>query len=110
ADDLGDLLRVLGRDAVLERRDDAELLATGERLARVERLQRDTALDELGLQHVEYGLCALLGARFDEDGLTAPLRRGAGALEVVALLDLFARLVEGVLRLLLVHFRDDVKR
>src|SRR5690606_379830 len=39
ADDLADLLRVLGRDAVLERGDDAVLLAAGEGLTRLETLQ-----------------------------------------------------------------------
>src|SRR5690606_35924140 len=47
--------------------------------------------------------------RLDQDGLATPLHRCTGALEVVALLDLLARLVEGVLRLLVVDLADDVK-
>src|SRR5690606_3795118 len=67
ADDLADLLRVLGRDAVLEAGDDAELLAAGEGLTRLQALQRDSALDELGLEDVECRLRPLLGVRGDED-------------------------------------------
>ena len=66
-------------------------------------------LIELGLEDVEHRLGALFGARLDEDGIAAPLDRGAGALEVVALLDLFAGLVEGVLGLLVVDLADDVE-
>ena len=78
-------------------------------LARLEALERDAALDELRLEHVEHGLGALLGVRLDEDRLAAPLDRRPGALEVVALLDLFAGLVEGVVRLLVVDLADDVE-
>ena len=66
-------------------------------------------LIELRLEDVEHGLRALLGVRLDEDRLAAPLDRGAGALEVVALLDLLAGLVEGVVRLLVVDLADDVE-
>jgi hypothetical protein len=53
ADDLGDLLRVLARDALLDRGLDAVLLAARERLAGIQRPQRDPALDELLLEDVE---------------------------------------------------------
>src|SRR4051794_22682534 len=50
ADDLPDLLRVLLVDALLELDDDAVLAAARLRLARVQALQRDPALDDLGLE------------------------------------------------------------
>src|SRR5690606_27518459 len=110
ADDLADLLRVLAGDAVLERGDDAVLLAAGEGLAGFQALQGDAALDELGLEHVEHGLGALLGVRLDEDLLAAPGDGRVGALEVVALLDLLAGLVQCVFGLLVVNLGDDVER
>src|SRR3546814_5079530 len=73
ADDLADLLGVLLRDALFERRDDAELLAARRRLTRVEALQGDAALDELGLEDVENRLRALFAVRLDQDRLAAPL-------------------------------------
>ena len=84
-------------------------LPLGDRLTRLEALQRDAALDELGLEHVEHGLRAFLGARLDQDGLAAPLDRRAGALEVVALLDLFAGLLKRIVGLLVVDLADDVE-
>src|SRR4051812_9722591 len=53
ANQLGDLLGVLLREAFLEVGLQPVLLARRGRLALVERLQRDAALDELGLQDVE---------------------------------------------------------
>src|SRR5690349_10990221 len=49
ADDLRDLLRVLLRQALLEGGLDPVLLAGGPRFARVDRLERHAALDQLGL-------------------------------------------------------------
>src|SRR5699024_5591841 len=56
ADDLRDLLRIVLVDAFLEGGIDAVLLAGGIGLAVLERLQRDSALDQLRLEHVEDGL------------------------------------------------------
>src|SRR5690606_16134314 len=72
ADELADLLGVLLRDALFQRRRDAVLLAAGDRVTGLEALQRDAALDELRLEHVEDRLGALLGVRLDEDRLAAP--------------------------------------
>src|SRR5690606_29166310 len=72
ADDLADLLRVVLIDPVLQARDDPVLLAAGLRLTRVEALQRDAALDELRLEHVEGRLGTVLAVRRDDDLLAAP--------------------------------------
>ena len=62
------------------------------RLAEVEGLERDLALDQLGLEDVEDGADPLLGVGLHEDVVAAPLDRGADVLEVVALGDLLLRL------------------
>src|SRR5262249_15533274 len=64
-DELGDLLRVLAVDALLERAGDLEALAGLHRVARLEGLHADVAPDELLLEDVDGGLDALLGARRD---------------------------------------------
>ena len=67
ADDLADLLRVLLRDAFLERGDDAELLAAGLWLAAVEALQGDAALDEFGLLSHQRAAAATRSGYFEQE-------------------------------------------
>src|SRR5205823_12226946 len=61
------LLRVFARDALLDRGLDPVLLAAGERLAGIQRSQRDVALDQLLLEDLENGLHALLGVGLEKD-------------------------------------------
>src|SRR5690606_32682498 len=61
ADDLADLLRVLGADALLEGHVDLALLARLARLGGLHGLEGDAAFDELVLEHIEGGLDAVLG-------------------------------------------------
>src|SRR5690606_30503064 len=110
ADDLRDLLRVVAADALLDAGLDAVLLAARERLAGVEGPQRDAALDELLLEHVEHGLDALLGVRLQQDpALAAEFDRRADPLEVVPLRDLLLGLVDGVLQFHRVDLAHDVE-
>src|SRR5690606_30002803 len=111
AHELGDLLGVLARDALLDARLEAVLLAGRPGLAAVEGLERDAAAHELALEDVEHGLDALLGVRrHDHEVLAAPGDRGVDAPEVVALRDLLGRLVQRVVDLLPVDLADDVER
>src|SRR6185437_6070163 len=64
-DDLGHLLGVVLGDALLQSDRDAVLLAGHLGLRRVEVLERDAALDELLLEHVEDGARALLAVGAD---------------------------------------------
>src|SRR3954447_11853377 len=111
ADQLGDLLCVLGGDALLERDRDLRLLARLAGLGGVEDLQALLALDQLVLEHVEHGAGAVVGRGGDLDGVLAlPLDGGAGALEVEARGDLASGLAERVVDLLPVDLADDVER
>src|SRR5690606_33854219 len=112
ADDLGDLLRVLARQPLLEGRREPVLLAgrLGLLVARVERLEGDAPLDELGLEHVEDREHALRRVRDHDDAVAAPRDRRADVAEVVALRDLLGGLVERVVDLLAVDLADDVER
>ena len=111
ADQLGDLLGVLGGDALLERDRDLALLPGLAGLARVEDLQRLLPLDELALEDVEHRRGAVVGARGDLDRLVPlPLDGGAGALEVEARGDLPCGLSQCVVDLLAVDLADDVER
>src|SRR5260370_17025600 len=62
-DHLRDLLRVLLGDTLLEVGQEAILSAGWLRVAGVENLERNAALDKLLLEHVEYGLSPLLALR-----------------------------------------------
>src|SRR5690606_31416264 len=109
-DDLGDLLRVLLVDALLQADHEPVLLAGELRLARVQDLQRLAALDELLLEHLEGGLHPLLAVRLDLDLLLArPGDARPGAPEVETVGDLLGRLVQGVVDLLPVDLADDVE-
>ncbi len=111
ADGLGDLLGLLGVDTLDQGAGDLVRLARPDDLAGVERLQGDVAADELFLEHLESGLCAFLGIGGDHDVLfTGPFDLGVGATEVVALRQLFGRLIEGVVDLLPIELADHVER
>ncbi|MTB88222.1 hypothetical protein GGQ26_07650 [Aeromicrobium sp. zg-629] len=110
ADQLADLLGLLGTDALAEGAVDLDVLARLARVVGLEGLEADAALDELGLEDVEDGQRALLGVGGDLDApLALPLDGRAGVLEVVARRDLLGRLVEGVVGLLAVDLADDVE-
>src|SRR5699024_4108136 len=78
-------------------------------LAVLERLQRDSALDQLRLEHVEDGLDPVFAVGLHLNRLAAPGDRGIGAAEVVAGVDLLRSLVEGVVGLLTIDLADDVE-
>src|SRR5690606_8253305 len=110
ADELAQLLGLLGADALPEGAVDLDVLAGLAWLAGLEGLEADAALDQLALEHVQHGSRSLLGVRGDLDPpLAAPGDRGAGVLEVVSRRDLLGRLVEGVVGLLAVDLADDVE-
>src|SRR6516164_4479626 len=109
-DDLGDLLRVLLGDALLQADRDAVLLAGCPRLGRVQVLERDAALDQFFLEDVEDGLSALLAVgAYLHSVLTRPGDGRAHAAEVEPGADLLGRLVKRVVRFLAVDLADDVK-
>src|SRR5699024_3962011 len=109
ADDRRDLLRIVLVDAFLEGGIDAVLIAGGIGLAVLERLQRDSALDQLRLEHVEDGLDPVFAVGLHLNRLAAPGDRGIGAAEVVAGVDLLRSLVEGIVGLLMIDLADDVE-
>lgn len=110
ADDLAEFFSLVGGDTRLERTVDFVLLAGGAWVAVVEGLEADAPLDDLVLQHIEGGACAFFGRGRDlHDHVALPLDGGPGVLEVETLRDLFSGLVEGVIRLLLIHFTHDVE-
>src|SRR6478609_1604971 len=110
ADELGDLLGVLGGDALLERDVDLGDLAGLARLGGVEDLQALVALDQLVLEDAEHGTGAVVGRGRDLDRLLAlPLDGRPGALEVEAVRDLPGRLAERVVDLLAVQLAHDVE-
>ena len=78
----------------------------------VQDLEREAALDQLVLEHVEDRVGALLAVGLDLNGLLAPRPgdRRAGTLEVEPVPDLLDRLVQRVVGLLMVDLADDVER
>src|SRR5690606_30384447 len=112
ADQLGDLLGDLAAQALLDGAGELVLLAGGLGLAvaEVERLERDAAAEQLGLEDVDDRLDALGGVRLHDHGLARPRDRGADVAEVVALRDLLRGLVERVVDLLPVDLAHDVER
>src|SRR5688500_2571499 len=70
-DALADRLGLLLVDALDDAALDPVRLARGPGLAGIERLERDPALDQLLLEHVQGRLRALLGLRRDDDELLA---------------------------------------
>src|SRR5690606_32645865 len=99
--DLGDLLRVLLVDALLQADHHAVLLARQLGLPGVEDLEREAPLDQLRLEDIEYGVYPLLAVGLDLDALLSrPADRSAGALEVEPVPDLLDRLVQRVVDLL----------
>ena len=110
ADHLGDLLCLVLGDAFLNGALDAGFLAGGVGLARVQGLQGDAALDQLRLEHIQYGQGALFGVCLNEDLVAGVVDFCADAAEVVALGDFLLGLVQGVGYFLLVDLGDDVER
>src|SRR5262252_8195265 len=109
-DDLGDLLRVLLGDALLQGDGDAVLLAGRLGLGGVEVLEGDLALYEFLLEDVEDGLGPLLAVGADLDPVLArPGDGGAHAAEVEPRADLLGRLVQRVVGFLAVDLADYVK-
>src|SRR5665811_552108 len=98
ADQLGDLLGLLLADPVLQRGLEAVFLAgeLGFLVAEIQGLERDVALDQLGLEDVKDREHALLRISLDQDVLSAPLDGGSNVLEVVALGDLLLGLGQRV--------------
>src|SRR5215470_10961856 len=110
-DELGDLPGVVGGDAFLEADPEPVLLAGEPRVAGIEGLERDPALDQLLLEHVEHRLGPLLAVGADVDGtVPGPGDGCAHAAEVEAGADLLGRLVEGVVDFLPIDAADDVER
>src|SRR6201992_2205588 len=110
-DDLARLLGVVLGDAFLEADGQPVLLARQLGLAGVQHLERDPALDQLVLEHVEDGVGPLLAVGPDLHPLLAgPADRRADVAEVAPLADLLARLVHGVVALLPVELGHDVER
>src|SRR5258707_2777521 len=110
-DHLRDLLRVLLGDTLLELGQEAILSAGRLRVAGVENLERNAALDKLLLEHVEYGLSPLLAVRPDLDCLVAGPGDGrAHAAEVESRADLLRCLVQRVVDFLVIYLRHDVER
>src|SRR5258706_5277991 len=110
-DHLRDLLRVLLGDTLLEVGQEAILSAGRLRVAGVENLERNAALDQLLLEHVEYGLSPLLAVRPDLDCLVARPGDGrAHAAEVESRADLLRCLVQRVVDFLVIYLRHDVER
>jgi hypothetical protein len=110
ADDLRDLLRVVLRDALFQRDGQPVLLAGQLRVAGVQYLERDTALDQLVLEHVQDRLGPLLAVGADLHPVVArPGDRRADVAEVEPGADLLARLVQCVVDLLPVELGHDVE-
>lgn len=74
-------------------------------------MERDASLDELALQNVNEGLeLAFFGAPEGEGlGFLVELDLGFYAFKIKALEKFFARLVNGVVELLPVHFGRNIK-
>src|SRR3954470_18984884 len=82
-DALRDRASLVALDALLDRRRDPVRLAGRLRVAGVQRLERDPALDQLLLEDLERGLHPLLAVGLEADGLLAgPADRRVGAPEV----------------------------
>src|SRR5206468_6014028 len=110
-DELGDLPGVVGGDAFLEADPEPVLLAGGRRVAGIEDLERDPALDQLLLEHVEYRLGPLLAVGADVDGvIPGPGDGRAHATEVEPGADLLGGLIESVVDFVAVDAADDVER
>src|SRR5882724_2284171 len=111
-DRLDDGLRLLGLDPLHEAEHLGDVLAALLDRAVLEAAQRHAALGHLLHQDHAGRLQALLGGAADLQPLLGRahlLERRLRALEVVALIDLLLRLLEGVVHFLLVHLADDVE-
>src|SRR5438094_3047124 len=111
-DHLHDGFRLLHLDALDEAEHLRDVLSALFDGAVLEAAQGDAALGHLLHQNRPRRLQPLLGGAADLQTLLRRgdlLQRGLGALEVVALVDLLLRLLEGVIDLLLVHLADDVE-
>src|SRR5580658_2275925 len=109
-DDLRDLLGVVLADALLEGHAHPVFLAGQPGVGRIQRLERDAALDQLVLEHVKDRLGPLFAVGPDFDGLVAGPGDGrADAAEVEPGADLLGRLVQRVVDLLPVELGHDVE-
>src|ERR1700753_260477 len=110
-DDLAELLGVVLGDAFLEADGQPVLLAGQLGLAGVQHLERDPALDQLVLEHVQDRVGALLAVGPDlHPLLPGPGDRRADVAEVEPLADFLSRLVQRVVDLLPVELGHDVER
>src|SRR5690606_28105454 len=110
ADQLGDLLGVLGADALFDGAGHLEGLAAGLRFAGLERLDRDVPAHQLLLEDIAGRLEPLLGRAGDLDGaLALPRDAGVGAAEVEPGGQLLGRLVQRVVDFLPVDLADHVE-
>src|SRR5947207_3032645 len=111
ADLLADRLRLVGLDALDDLAVDLVRLAGRPGLPRVQRLQRDAALDQLLLETLQGGAYPILGLRLHGDrALAGPLDLAPRPPEVEPRRDLLLRLVKRVVDLLTVDLADDVER
>ena len=109
AKQLGNLLCVLGGDALFQRAADLVDLAAELRVACIQMLERDGALDQLVLKYIERRLGALFGIGFDQKLLARLFNLGASVLEVETSVDFTVGLIEGVVDLHVVNFGDDIE-
>ena len=88
------------------------LLAGGLRVTWIEGLERDPALDQLLLEHVEHRLGPLLAVGADVDGMVPRTRRWMRPRRGKSnrVLDLLGRLVEGVVDFLPVDTADRCRK
>ena len=110
-DVLPDLACLVGRDADVHGR---RLAHTSLRcflhLAVGEELQRDLALHQLFLEHLDECLEPVLAGRRELDRRLLQLDRAVGALEIEAGRDFPRGLIDGIADFLLVDFGDDIER
>src|SRR5690606_22406979 len=110
ADNLVNLFSNILLYALFEAGFETEFFSGWGSFTHIKALQRDATLNQAGLKHIEDGEDAIFAIRLHQDFVTAPGDAGISALEVIALLDFFYRLVKGVIGLLAVYFTYDIKR
>ena len=105
----GDFLSIFGRDALFEGTTNFVDLARKHGLAGIKVLQRNGSLNEFVSENFQGRFCSLFGIRLNQELISRLLDLRPSVLEIEPGPNFSVGLIEGIIYLHMINFRDDIE-